>query len=454
MKFCDHILNGDLKESHQIHNQLLKLLDLNADIRENHPQTGEPMAFLLLRMHFFFDANLVCKLKFIPSLFDLKNKEGLNLIQCLQKSDLEGRPLSGLAMQFSNLCPYTSPYLPYQSYVGGTFGNTHPDDNPFRFKANRDWADKLRQATTYSDASRLRSMCPDSGLLRLFEDKLCDLSPYHLFEKKSRFTWLFSLTSGWKKGKGKEKAESNKKWLDQFKVLIDKNEAGDLLDHIRKMPLCDILVSVYSHEYDFLQKAKSLLDPFKFKEYNFTSISSDLLRKESKWIDDLKKLNQKTILDVEEVRVHLEQIPNPAALRMGLEHLMKDAYAALFPEILSVLYADVEEFLMDEKTVLETGSLADMHPIYYALAVKESPKVAQQMMKFLGDENLQKFLKRSTNEEFSTILRDAPEETIECLFKATPSLFIHQDAQRDFFFISLTHLPMKLREEFLLSNIN
>ena len=45
-------------------------------------------------------------------------------------------------------------------------------------------------------------------------------------------------------------------------------------------------------------------------------------------------------------------------------------------------------------------------------------------------------------------------ETIECLFKTAPDLFIHQEIQRDFFLTSLTHLPLKLRKEFALSNLD
>ncbi|MEI8296124.1 MAG: hypothetical protein WCG04_06345, partial [Alphaproteobacteria bacterium] len=146
------------------------LLQRGARLESLHPATGEPIAFLLLNC--YYDVG-----ELNPGLLGLRNKEGLTLLQAMQKAHLEKNEIASLFNSLQYLLTSTGgdyvkeSYPPFIEHFGGMkqlpyYGNirTRP--------ANQAWIAGLQSAQNPAAIQELMDTCPDVQLLELFHDKI------------------------------------------------------------------------------------------------------------------------------------------------------------------------------------------------------------------------------------------------------------------------------------------
>jgi hypothetical protein len=217
------------------------LIEKGADIRVNLPLTHEPLAFIIATItncHF----NSTFYKNFLPygtELLNLRNSEGLTLMQFMQKNALEKKQFAGLFDPICNLHramngDYTQDsYPPYINYFGNKLALWLPE-TIFTIPENQNWIERLQAVQEINELCHLVDTCPDKELLIRFREKIEAL----VQNLPSSSTALSTDLHTYLRTAADIISKKESVWIDQAKQLITPS-SGDIMAveaHLNQAP--------------------------------------------------------------------------------------------------------------------------------------------------------------------------------------------------------------------------
>ena len=188
----DRFLKGSAREYHNTVIPVKVCLAKGADLMALHPTTEESMVFLLPKMKHYLLQEIISWLKNQVDVWKTVNKEGLTLLQVVQKNLLEGRRDNGLFSTLTQMCRSAQlnykdqSYQPFFDYFGPS--EYFPSNSHYilRSPESIEWASSFQNIKNSQDAGILLASCPYPDLITCFQGKISSLGCYDGYFKVSR----------------------------------------------------------------------------------------------------------------------------------------------------------------------------------------------------------------------------------------------------------------------------
>ncbi|MEI8295830.1 MAG: hypothetical protein WCG04_04840, partial [Alphaproteobacteria bacterium] len=175
---------GEGVQYNNLLNIIAILLKKGVDLRIPHSLTEEPLAWAVSKIYGrgYIDVNALSAHPDPVALLEMRNQEGLTLLQAMQKAYLEENKPAGLLRPLQQLLQQSgrdyvaASYQPFIEHFGrlqylSDYGNVRT------IPENRVWIERLQAAQGFSEVQELMERCPDTRLLNLFRDKISPLCP-------------------------------------------------------------------------------------------------------------------------------------------------------------------------------------------------------------------------------------------------------------------------------------
>ncbi len=211
--------------------KIMALLQKGVNLKLLHPLSQEPVGFLLKYFNCYFEPG---NYFLIADLLDVRNKQGLTLLQELQKDYLENNHISNLyyallaELKKANRNYAEESYPPFIEY----FGNMeYPNFNSIRYGQDfiladyKVWVDALQSIKDKDEFYTILNRCPAPELYRLFSSKI------DVLRNKLGLGWFDCLPIN--------KLEATERtWSEQVLQLMKEPYPNftALLDHINHVP--------------------------------------------------------------------------------------------------------------------------------------------------------------------------------------------------------------------------
>ena len=265
----NRVIKGTVKEYHKTQIPLKICLEKGADLMVPHPTTGEPMVFLLPKINDYLCQEITTWLETKEDVLKIVNKEGLTLLQAVQKKLLEDGRDNGLLVRLTQMYNKAiqqnssqnnsdlyllqksfykdQSYSPFVDYFGPTTFFPYNALYILRASESIEWAHQLQEATTPEQAKDLVAICPHPEILQCFDGKLSSLQVHDRFSKQSELT------------------AERKKWVEAVKLsLSDKHELQRLLTQAPSANLRHVLYLLLDEKHvDILPAVLQRLYPTK-----------------------------------------------------------------------------------------------------------------------------------------------------------------------------------------------
>ena len=320
-----HIYSNTLDQSYLTKcNKLISLLERGADLKQHHPLTQEPVAFLIKDL----DAHIMPQNNdLFNGLLDLKNSQGLTLLQAIQKDLLE---------KGKNSCLF----------------------------------DPLKTALMDEGRNYISDSYPP--FIETFSN-LESLDAASIFYKKG-------LT-----------IPENKLWAEALQQVANEKELQNLIDHCPSTEIFDLFFYKIIASDLFFNKIKAdELQILPNPSLDYTIINNMRTANEV-WCTQAIKLINEPSLDLKKLENHIDQVPIPGALYKFFSSILTlgDQLITLLPRVLEKLYPERETFISVNSVLpLEGIQYIDQHPLYYTTCIAPNKHITEILITFLGIENI------------------------------------------------------------------
>ncbi|MBS0186274.1 MAG: hypothetical protein JSS34_08090 [Proteobacteria bacterium] len=411
----------------------------------------------------------------------LKNKEGLTVLQYIQKLLVERR----IAPTQSNSYGWSSfyseeeykqaSYLPFIELFGVyPFSLTNylfGEVDPLLFERNLKWLKDLESLESFEEWKTHLLRCPSSAFFQLMRPRLetHDVIKAEALASSSRFhaeeQWkaaltqadqaqnetevqkllsnapLSLLTGGFENPALEEKVkvvidkngplrdELSDRWKEEFSKQHKSRRFKDLASHLSSLSLLIYFVEDSS--------VKLLRDKISAYSINYEEIYKSLKKSEEDWTK-ITLANLKSSPSIDDFRSRLQEAPNDGARQKLFFPLLQDSFVKYLPTYLEIVFPNREPLASihtlshptDRHTQLTYHNLFLQNPLTAKTLFANIGAFGENILKTLSEPQLKNVFSCLSPEEVALLFSNLPDATL-----------LYNDNARDIFPIALQCLP-------------
>ncbi|HQS83317.1 MAG: hypothetical protein B7Y25_00435 [Alphaproteobacteria bacterium 16-39-46] len=463
------------------------LIGQGADIFADDPESKEPLIFSFLeekdfhyKLNTLFESLKTSDQK--RAFKALKNKEGLTVLQCIQKLYVE-RKISTEVFSFGWNSLYSEEdyrqesYPPFIAFFGVNTSSLRNyligELNPLLFERNLKWCSELESFEDFEAWKAHLLGCPSSALFQLMSPRIQEQDIFRVFN--SAASSFFSAEQKWNTAllkadqdqdmtqtnellahmplslekynvslenkslearvhaaideKAPRKKEVSDRWKSKFLESLPAQNFKRLSHHLSSLPFF-----IFFEEGSTLISVENKLENYRL---NYDEIYKSLQKSEEDWVRETLESLKGSISPID-FGNRLLHAPNEGARHKLLAPLFRDEFVTYIPVYLEVVFPCKETLasLGFFPHPTETGRLLNFYDIMF-----QNPSIGKYLFFYMGA-SAESVLKTFSENQLKSMMSHIPSEEMESLFSVIPeTTLLYKNRGRDFFKSTLERLP-------------
>lgn len=253
--------------------------------------------------------------------------------------------------------------------------------------------------------------------------------------------------------------QKRKSWVEGLRHLVQKGDKSKIYAYVQTMPY------LLKNQ---IEDVKRLLEPYYMQQPKLKADASNLMSFLYGYSDSIEpevysKLWSERIKKAEnnpkQIQEFLQHAPALVLRKFLILFLRKDRLSYL-PDLLKKAYSNSHDFAQEYEFRAERYDVfPEMpstyhHPFSYVLNGEDPLAMVECFLPFLDPRDAPRLLGSLNAEQFCAVVKKNKRSDVEALVNLVPWLFQWKGSKKDFFLLSIKHLPKTALRQLLMKNLN